>query len=153
MRKIFLRICIYTSGGAIDPLLFVKPQNETPPAVTAPVVKLATMASYSDIPVTISAATRNSYKVIYPDNRSVFVNAVQVKPLLDLPETIRYRQPLYNAPDSNAAQITELNTKDNVKVKGIFKGYQLIGFGDKTGWIKIPSSKNTASKINSGAVF
>ncbi|MEO3406796.1 M23 family metallopeptidase [Mucilaginibacter sp. CAU 1740] len=141
-----LHFGIYTGGGAIDPLLFVKPQNENPPALTAPLNKLASMASYNDIPVTISAATRNSYKVIYPDNRSAFVNAAQVKPLLDLPETIRYRQPLYDAPDSNASQITELNTKDNVNVKGIFKGYQLIGFGDKTGWTKISSSKNTASK-------
>jgi hypothetical protein len=104
------------------------------------------VARYNDIPVTISAATRNSYKVIYPDNRSAFVDATQVKPLIERPETIRYRQSLYDAPDSNAAQITALDIKDNIKVKGIFKGYQLIGFGDQTGWIKIPSSKNTASK-------
>lgn len=141
-----LHFGIYTSGGAIDPLLFVKPQNEITPAITAAVAKLASVARYNDIPVTISAATGNSYKVIYPDARSAFIDAAQVKPLLDRPETIRYRQSLYDAPNSNAAQINALNVKDNVKVKGIFKGYQLIGFGDKTGWIKIPSSKNTASK-------
>jgi murein DD-endopeptidase MepM/ murein hydrolase activator NlpD len=141
-----LHFGVYTGGGAIDPLLFVKPQNEIPPAVTAVVTKLATMVRYNDVPVTISAATRNLYKVIYPDNRSAFVDAMHLKPLFDIPETIRYQQPLYDAPDSNAAQITALNAKDNVKVKGTFKGYQLISFGDKTGWIRIPSSKNTASK-------
>ncbi|AYL95215.1 hypothetical protein HYN43_007860 [Mucilaginibacter celer] len=96
--------------------------------------------------VTISAATRNSYKVIYPDNTSAIVNASQIKSLIERTETIRYQQPLYDAPDSNAAQIAALSAKDNVKIKGIYKGYQLISFGDKTGWIKIPSSKNTASK-------
>ncbi|UOE52409.1 hypothetical protein MTO98_15135 [Mucilaginibacter sp. SMC90] len=104
------------------------------------------MASYSAIPVTISAATKNYYIVIYPDNTSAIVKASQIKPLPERTETIRYRRSIYDAPDSNAEEITVLNAKDNVKIRGIFKSYQLIVLGDKTGWTKISSSKKTASK-------
>jgi len=141
-----LHFGIYTSAGAVDPLLFVRQQNENPLPVIASINKLGTMVSYDNIPVTVSAATNNSYKVIYPDNSSAFINAAQIKPLGHLLHLIKSRQAFYDKPDSSAAQIIGLSPDDQVNVAGIYQGYQFVTFKDKTGWIKIVQSNSLKAK-------
>jgi murein DD-endopeptidase MepM/ murein hydrolase activator NlpD len=130
-----LHFGIYTNGGAIDPLLFVKPVHEEMPLVTATLAKLNATIRVSNMPAKVLAATKNLYKVSYPDNTVAFVTTASARSLTDIKQTFRNAGTLYDQPDTTAARILQIAPGSDVIVKGTFKNYELVTYKDLTGWV------------------
>lgn len=153
-----LHFGIYTSGGAVDPLPFVKPGKATPTAVTAatdllqqnarcsaPAVIYSSPARNSTVveklpansAVRILAATASWYKIILPDNREGFAESrlFTVKPYSTRTLTTPVR--LLQTPDSTAAAKSFIAKGTTVNLIGSYQGWQLIAHEERLGWIRL----------------
>ena len=152
-----LHFGIYTREGAVDPLPFVNPKTSDVKAVRSDTSLLgATLRTSGNAVLTVSganstitlksgivvrprAAFANSYRIELPDGTSGYLAANK------LSETSRPLQKqklnsaqldLYDSPDSSAAIKLRLRDGQSVDVLGSFNGYELIKWGEETGWIK-----------------
>jgi len=130
-----LHFGIYTDGGAVDPLLFVKPVNETVKLISANLDRLNKLVSVDHIPVRVLAATRDSYKVSYPDDKVAFVPVTSIKPLSEKVETPKQTFLIYDQPDTAAARMARIAPGEAVRVRGIYKNFELVTYKDVTGWL------------------
>jgi len=157
-----LHFGIYTSGGAIDPLAFVKPVSKKALVIASSLSKLNTTArttqkttlykstalnskeGFALKPGTVMlvhAANSNLYTVELPDGDTGFIparfTATTEKPLRNY--TIKANtQIVFNQPDSLAVVQSRLTAGTTVGILGDFNNYHLIISDDQqTGWIKI----------------
>jgi murein DD-endopeptidase MepM/ murein hydrolase activator NlpD len=155
-----LHFGIYTSGGAINPLIFVDRAVKKPEPVFASLKNLnATMRTdernaklYAEptekggikeaLPtgtaLHVDAATGNYYKVTLPNGNSGYLNskavaAVEV-PLTKL--TPKTAQAMYAQPDTISPRKTILAAGKPVNVLGSFESFYLVEAGNETGWVK-----------------
>lgn len=65
----------------------------------------------------VMAATKNLYRVSYPDSAVALVPAASVKPLSEIKETIRISQTLYDRPDTSGARMVQLLAGSTIRKK------------------------------------
>jgi murein DD-endopeptidase MepM/ murein hydrolase activator NlpD len=153
-----LHFGIYTFGGAIDPLYFVKPSDKKPSKITVTLMNLNKLMRseksaklyYSEAAgnsgyLTLTentllqpeAATGSLYRVILPDGKKGFVNGSAIipiaKPIKRL--TIKQAQPLLASPDSSALQRKLLTAGDRINVLANFNDFYFIAKDNEQGWI------------------
>ena len=142
-----LHFGIYTAGGAVDPLPFIKTDKQEAAAITASLDLLNTNArntvatslrnSTIKLPpnqlMRIIAAERNRYKVVLPDNQEGFVESrnITIKPFRKL--TVKQETPLLESPDSSTAIKRTIKKGENVSIIGTHKGYYFIEHTTSTG--------------------
>lgn len=155
-----LHFGIYTSGGAINPLIFVNRAIKKPEPILASLKNLnATMRTdernvklYAEpaekggikeaLPegtaLHVDAATGNYYKVTLPDGNVGYLNSAAVAavavPLRKL--TPKAAQALYAQPDTISPRKTILAAGKPVNVLGNFESFYLVEDGGETGWVK-----------------
>jgi murein DD-endopeptidase MepM/ murein hydrolase activator NlpD len=160
-----LHFGIYTSSGAIDPLVFVDRATKSPLPVTAPLKNLnatvrttnrtrlynqpfadATVLQNLDLhtALSVSAATDGWYKVTLPDGQNGFVNSKNISSTADAIRsiTIKTDQPLFNAPDSiRAPRKKVIKTGEKVNLLAKYQSYLLVDDDGVTGWIEDRKSR------------
>ena len=155
-----LHFGIYTFGGAVDPLPFVKPEIKKPDNVQAPLDNLnmtvrsenrnSRLFSSPDrgsesINLTfqtvmlVNAASGNMYKTTLPDGRSGYISsdAVRpaVKPLRQYP--LAKDRPLLEQPLDSAARKRTLTPGNEVNILGQFGDYYFVSDQEGLkGWVK-----------------
>lgn len=152
-----LHFGIYTSGGAVDPLPFIRSFKSEAPAVTASLdlltgmARTATVASLRETPekngavaaklpahhvLRVKAAYRGWYRVELPDQREGFIEsrAVTAKPYRNraVKDTLR----LLDMPVATAGMKKLLPEGGNITVLGTFNGFQLVRAGEEEGWVE-----------------
>ena len=155
-----LHFGIYTFGGPIDPIAFVKPVEAQPDDISGSLRllgKLARVTSSSsgmydtpasgtekamDIPsntaVMVDAATSTWYKVSLPNGRPGFIRHTALagieKPVRNI--SLKTALPLLEKPDSLAPKKTSIPTGETVDILGNFENYYLVKTRENlTGWI------------------
>ncbi len=154
-----LHFGIYTSGGAIDPLPFVKRDRPEAKPVSVALTRLSdtvrsqkntklyaspqpksagiTLAETNTL-LHVKAATDAWYKVQLPDGTEGFVLGDEInsaaEPLRSL--TIGVPVALLDKPDSlSAARKLVLEEKEKVEVLGVFRNYYYVRNGKASGWM------------------
>jgi len=156
-----LHFGLYTSGGAIDPLPFIKPTVKKPANITAstsnlnrtlrtnqntflyssPVMSAQKLRTIQNGTILIAnSASANWYKAELPDGTIGFIQSSNInqteKPLQKL-KLKRFQTEIYDKPDSLALVKLTLNEAQNVSVLGNFGNYHLISDDkEQVGWIK-----------------
>jgi peptidoglycan LD-endopeptidase LytH len=153
-----LHFGIYTLGGAIDPLYFVKPAGKEPPKIDgslndlgksmqsgnkkinlhkAPGKKDGSVMLEKNTLIRIEGATDNWYKVSLPNGQTGYVDHSTVSSLKKIKNHLLHiQQPLYDKPDTSAARKTILAKGENVDVIGVFGDYYFVNTKDEMyGWI------------------
>lgn len=158
-----LHFGIYTAGGAVDPLPFIKTDKQEAPAITASLDLLSANAR-NTVPTTLRngplknspasdklpanqamrviAAAGDWYRVVLPDKQEGFVEsrALTSKPYRKFITT--RTTSLLDAPDSGAAAKSTIPPGESVSVVGIFKDYYFIQSTTYTGWLEAISTKD-----------
>lgn len=139
-----LHFGIYATGGAVDPMPFVRPGKSTPPKITAdagPIgdtlrTTVKTEAGLANMPVFVEAASSNGYRVVLPDNSRAFLPhrqvAVMTKPLRTM--TMSQPKELYTSPDTLSARIATLASGDRINIIAEYEEFLLVQ-RDRKGWI------------------
>ncbi|MGN6510220.1 MAG: peptidoglycan DD-metalloendopeptidase family protein [Chitinophaga sp.] len=152
-----LHFGIYTGGGAIDPLPFIRSFKSDAPDVTASLdllnnpTRTAKAASLRESPETngavaqklpanhvllVKAACRNWYRVQLPDAREGFIEsaAVTVKPYRrqKAKDTLR----LLDMPDTTAGVKKMVPAGEDIAVMGTFNGFRFVKAGELEGWVE-----------------
>lgn len=151
-----LHFGIYTGNGAIDPLPFIKPENEKPKKVTASLKELngwahlttdATILRGADQNSTvikkvfkndvvfISAATGDMYKVDLPSGETGYVKSDYISAKVLGRRNIKYPLKLLDAPDSLTATKALLKAPDSIELLGRYEDYLLLKNHEITGWV------------------
>jgi peptidoglycan LD-endopeptidase LytH len=153
-----LHFGIYSSGGAVDPLPFVKRDRPGPVAITAaaaninayvrsdrntviysaPDRKSAKLVSpEASTLLQVKAATGDWYKVRLPDGQEGFITDESIarldKPIRNYALSAPTR--LLDKPDSMAAAKTVIEKGGQVQVLASFNDYYYVQHGAATGWI------------------
>lgn len=154
-----LHFGIYTFGGAIDPLYFVKNDYRDPAKVSVPLMNLNTwmrsgkaVKLYTDQTAGTAnfltlddntllrpeAATGNSYRVILPDGKKGFIAGVSItsvtKPLRRV--SVKKALPLLSAPDYGGLHKKMLIAGDKINILAAFKDFYFVSDKDQLeGWI------------------
>lgn len=155
-----LHFGIYTFGGPIDPLAFVKPIEVQPDDISGSLRLLGKLARVSNspsgihnnpggpvaeavnlpanTPVMVNAATSDWYKVSLPDDQRGFIRHTALsgieKPIRNL--SLKTTLPLFDKPDSLAPKKTSIPTGETVDILGTFENYYLVKTRENlTGWI------------------
>lgn len=139
-----LHFGIYATGGAVDPLPFLRPGKSDPPAIRADPAKLGDTLRMSssnpqvplNSPVRVEAASLNGYRVVLPDGRRSYVARNQVAPFGKPLRNFRAaaEQPVYAQPDERSAQQGRLAAGESRQVLATFGEFLFID-GAKKGWI------------------
>jgi peptidoglycan LD-endopeptidase LytH len=154
-----LHFGIYTSGGAIDPLPFVKRDRPEAASISVPLERLndtvrseknaeiylspdlkssKTPLSETHTLLHVKAATDSWYKVQLPDGIEGFIPATLVNALEDPVRslTLNVEKPLFDRPDSLlAARKMIVPEKDKVDVLAVYKNYYYVRNGKESGWL------------------
>jgi murein DD-endopeptidase MepM/ murein hydrolase activator NlpD len=152
-----LHFGIYTFGGAIDPLAFINPARELPPAIKTSLSSLgSSMRTTSNITalidgrkqasvvnlelhtiLEISAATSTSYRVILPDGSQGFISGASVTPTAKALKQLYISEEkfLYDRPSIDAARKAGLRNGTRVSVLGEFQGFYFVDAGEEVGWV------------------
>lgn len=141
-----LHFGIYTSGGAIDPLPFVRSNKTRPPNIISDddrigdTVRIRTESKKYALnsPGVIEAAALNGYRVIFPDKSKTFVLQNEILPVIRPLRTITLNESklLYYEPNLMAAVIKGYDPGTKLSILGDYNGFYLIEKDDKRGWIK-----------------
>ena len=154
-----LHFGIYTFGGAIDPVNFIKPSDKKPAAITAPLSSLrkslrtvsaanlrespdGNSGAVADLPpntlVHIEAASSRWYKVILPSGTEGFITGASLKSLdVPLKEIVTARElPLLDKPQMEAARKASIAAGTRLRVLGLFNDFYLVNSQETSGWIK-----------------
>ncbi|MBA2498845.1 MAG: M23 family metallopeptidase [Chitinophagaceae bacterium] len=150
-----LHFGIYTSGGAIDPLPFIKPSNKEPANITSPLDKLGNFAktgsrsintSWNGKPLTIlpntyvyiQGAASNEYKVVLPDSISIFINNSMISGLNPIRKIkVSADTNIYDQPNLQAFQKGKIFNGDEVDVIAGYNDFFYIKNTDGLeGWLK-----------------
>ncbi|MFC3199021.1 peptidoglycan DD-metalloendopeptidase family protein [Parapedobacter deserti] len=139
-----LHFGIYRSGGAVDPLPFVRPGKSNPPKITADTSRIGdTMRTTAQLtagiprhsPVSVEAAYMNGYRVVFPDHSKRFLTHKQLVPLAAIRRMQLARErTLYAQPDTSAARVTELTAGERTSVIAEYNGFLLVESPHR-GWI------------------
>ena len=155
-----LHFGIYTTGGAIDPLPFVKPATGIPPKIVASknlVNRWARSTSKIQLkrpgrenvnesalitPNTIfkvEAVTGDSYKVVLPSGEEGLLPA---RPVVDASTSIKKArlqkpQPLLDEPEIGAAKKKYIARGDTISVYGIWKNFYFVKSDRTEGWLPV----------------
>lgn len=140
-----LHFGIYTSGGAVDPLPFLRPGKSEVPAIRSDTRTIGdTMRVNSPnrivplhSPVLIEAALLNGYRVMLPNGRRAYVERKDVSPVNRALRSYRAdaNQTVYAAPDLRSARMSQLPAGESRSVLGVFGEFLLVD-GVKKGWIR-----------------
>lgn len=140
-----LHFGIYGTGGAIDPLPFLRPGKSMPPKIAAdPSRNGDTLRTNQPLfpgasrhmPVFVEATYHNGYRVILPDSSKRFLPQKQLAPLGRLrPLKLAGHRILYARPDTAAARITELEAGKQTQVLAEYFDFLLVE-GPIRGWIR-----------------
>lgn len=139
-----LHFGIYGSGGAIDPLPFLRPGKSKPPEISADTTRNGdTLRTNQPLfpgasrhtPVLVEATYRNGYRVKLPDSSKHFVTQKQVASLSRLRSLqLAGQRILYARPDTAAARITELEAGKQTQILAEYLDFLLVE-GPIRGWI------------------
>ena len=154
-----LHFGIYSSGGAIDPLPFVKRDRPEPEPITVSLERLSdsvrssrnamiyvapdlksskTLLTDTHTLLQVKAATGDWYKVQLPDGSEGFVSGKSVNGLSEPVQsvTLNATQALFDKPDSLlAARKAFVEEKEKVEVLAVYKDYYYVRKGKESGWI------------------
>lgn len=155
-----LHFGVYTFGGPVDPLPFVKPVENMSENISFPLKLLGKLARSNSnssnmyaqpvtnssaeftIPVNtllrVEAATSDWLKVSLPNGQPGFIKHSMVndlnKPLRHL--TLKSAVALFEKPDSLAAKKTSISSGETVDILGNFEAYHFVKTSQNiTGWI------------------
>ena len=149
-----LHFGIYATGGAIDPLPFIKKNNKQPSAInlttnmlgqyarTKQAIHTNTQNGSVKIPpnthVYIQATAGNSFKIHLPDSSTFFIPGKQVVELETLRRLlIKEETIIYHQPHEKALQIGTVSSGDEVAIKANFDNYYYISHTNGLeGWLK-----------------
>ena len=155
-----LHFGIYTFGGAVDPLPFVKPVTRKPDDVRSPLERLnATVRLenrnsqlYSspdrtsvllNLPLQtimlVNAASGNMYKATLPDGLTGYVSSDAVRPAVKALRQYRLSadRPLFDLPVSSAARKRVVSLGNSVDILGHFGEYYFVSDNEGVkGWIR-----------------
>jgi murein DD-endopeptidase MepM/ murein hydrolase activator NlpD len=152
-----LHFGIYTFGGAINPLAFINPARELPPAIKTSLSSLgssmrttSSRTALKDGPkqpsamnlelhtiLEINAATSTFYRVILPDGSQGFISGASVTPTAKALKQLYISEEkfLYDRPSSEAAKKTGLKNGTRVSVLGEFQEFYFVDAGEEVGWV------------------
>ena len=154
-----LHFGIYTFGGAVDPLPFVKKAVKKPGEVRAPleslnlIVRSANKVTplysspdrasvVSDVPLQttmfVEAASSNMYKVSLPDGLGGYISSESVRPAVQPIRQLRLAagQTLFDQPRKPAARKAVIAAGRSVDILGNFGDYYLVRDSENgRGWI------------------
>ena len=154
-----LHFGIYTFGGPIDPIAFVKPVDVQPDNISGSLGLLGKLARVNNsagiydtptsgteksltlqlnTPVMVDAATSYWYKVSLPNGRPGFIRNTALgeieRPVRNI--SLKSTIPLLEKPDSLAPKKTSIPTGETVDILGNFENYYLVKTRENlTGWI------------------
>ncbi len=150
-----LHFGIYTTGGAIDPLPFIKINDKQPPSINLSMNKLGQYArtlnqtiitntqtgSVKILPNTlvyIQATSANEFKIQLPDSLNLFIEGRQVSELETLRKLkINKEAVIYHQPHEKALQIGTVSNGEEVSIKASFNNYYYISdTNGLEGWLK-----------------
>jgi len=140
-----LHFGIYASGGAVDPLPFIRPGKSRPPRILSDLKLLGdtirVASKQKDVaantPATVEAATQNGYRIILPDGRKTFVlqkaTTANLRPLRTL--TLATPGHIYHQPNQLAAVVKKLPERTRLTIIGEYDQYHLIEHEGTIGWL------------------
>jgi murein DD-endopeptidase MepM/ murein hydrolase activator NlpD len=154
-----LHFGIYTYGGAIDPIHFVRSAGKEPAKLSVAINNLNTwMRSKKSARLYVSqtannhnsivldentlvrpeAGTGNQYRVILPDGKKGFIAGALVvsatKPLRKV--TLKQPQPMLSSPDTSGLQKKQLAAGEKINVHAAFNDFYFISeSNNEEGWI------------------
>ncbi|MBO9152035.1 peptidoglycan DD-metalloendopeptidase family protein [Chitinophaga sp. GCM10012297] len=152
-----LHFGIYTSGGAVDPLPFIRSFKSEAPAVTASLdllndmARTATAASLRETPekngavavklpanhvLRVRAVYRGWYRVELPDQREGFIESSAVTGKSYRNRKAKDTLRLLDMPSTVAGVKTLVPEGGNITVLGTFNGFQLVKAGENEGWVE-----------------
>lgn len=150
-----LHFGIYSSGGAIDPLPFIKVNNKQPAPINLSTNKLGQYARttnqtinantykgsvkiFPNTYVYIQATSGNTFKIQTPDSLILFVSGNQVSELETLSKLkIKEAAVIYHQPYEKALQIGTVSSGDEVSIKANFDNYYyILHTNGLEGWLK-----------------
>jgi len=148
---VHLHFGIYTGGGAVDPLPFVKPSNTKPAPVTADTGRLGQAARIaraggkkqgSSFPANsytrIIGATGATYLTVSPDGSTSLHPSGYIAALSPLRQTTPGRPlKLYALPDTGTAVITR-TAINSVTLLAKWEEFSLVQAGGIRGWTVLP---------------
>ncbi|WP_207531643.1 M23 family metallopeptidase [Desertivirga arenae] len=157
-----LHFGIYTFGGAIDPVNFVRPVDKKPSPVTVPVSNIgkslrtnAAKTAFRESPgtskgqlfdqlskntlVQVLAASAGWYKVGLPDGREGFISGTSLTPLSEPLRRMKIEKEvaLLDNPKAEAPRKILLSTGATVNVLGKFNDFYFISSENNHGWISV----------------
>lgn len=139
-----LHFGIYATGGAVDPLPFVRPGKDNPSRISSNAARIADTvrlnANHQGVvrhtPLRVEAALRNGYRAVTPDDKKVFVTQQQVTQLSTSLRALTLQEPkaIYAQADTLSARVSSAEIGDRLRVLAEFDTFLLID-GDHKGWI------------------
>lgn len=141
-----LHFGIYSTGGAVDPLPFVRSTKTAPPKISANAghvgdtlrTRVSIRGHASHMPLHVEAAMQNGFRVILPDKQKIFIRQENVSTIANPLRTLGIGQSktLFTQPDTLAARKMELNEGEKINVVAEYGDFLLVqGRGDRNGWI------------------
>ena len=151
-----LHFGIYTGGGAIDPLPFIQPDDKQPEAIKVPVGLLGKTMRVSargatvfvapktpvpenavNMPVRITAATGELYKIILPGGQVRFVAEKNLADIDILLKTIviHVDKTITDEPAETAPVIRYVARGTKVNLLGSYGTFLYVKVGNVTGWM------------------
>ncbi|WP_207421209.1 M23 family metallopeptidase [Desertivirga brevis] len=157
-----LHFGIYTIGGAIDPINFVRPVDKKPSSITVPLTNIGKSlrtsgneTAFRESPgksggrllqqlaqgtlVQVLAASASSYKVALPDGREGFISGATLAPISSPLRRMKIESEiaLLDNPEAGAARKTSLTPGLTVDILGKFNDYYFISSENNNGWISV----------------
>lgn len=148
-----LHFGIYTTGGAINPLAFIEPNNSKPPEIkaaepaTKTVVSSRTITATTELnqqkisirpgtPLRILATRANQYRVMLPDEEMVYVQAQDTKQGSGQKKIAGEDLILLESPSSGGQPKMKIPKGEAYTIIGHYGPYVFTEFEDVTGWIE-----------------
>lgn len=151
-----LHFGVYTYNGPVDPFPFVNTTSKPVEKITAPLSNINQLArntkalqllqpiSSQTVPslesntfLKVEAATASQYKVSLADGTEGYIQAANVAPLSSPVKQVRVRmqQPIYDAPDEQAARKSVVSAGERVSILAAYQSFYFVDSNNTTGWM------------------
>ena len=154
-----LHFGIYTSSGAVDPLLFIQPVKNKVPDITANIeninkhirsgVSAKILASpdnksttiktiEKNTPLKVEAAVASWYKIQMSDRTIGFIPSSATQQLNRLQKnSLANTLAMFDAPHANAARKMIIEKGSSVNVLGSYENFSYVEFNGTMGWMQL----------------
>ncbi len=147
--KPHLHFGIYSTGGAIDPYPFVKPDSEKPPILSEKIMTWSLYRTLKELNesgnkilknslVIVTAVSSDGYKTRLPDDREMYISRANLtaanRPIITEKRGGNFA--LYATPTENALIVKTITGPAELPVLGSFNGFIYVKNSIDSGWIR-----------------